>query len=104
MTKMENIEKKLEEVNLLANEVAKKANETEFKYKQKISLMKILIICLTILGTIGMYLMYQSNKYTTDELIYTLQNMVVEEEYIEVDSGDGGNAIGILGDNNEVSN
>ena len=35
------------------------------------------------------------------ELFY---DMTIEEETIEVDAGDGGNATGIIGDNNEVNN
>lgn len=79
MSKMENIEKKLEEVNDLANEVARKANE-------ELSIAKHRITCLTILvalfAVIGASIAFYSIN-TMEELFY---NMSVEEEYIEYDN------------------
>lgn len=97
MNKMENIEKKLEQVNALANEVAKKANEELSKAKHKITCLTILAALFAVLGTIiAIY-----SIHTTKELFY---DMTVEDEYMKIDAGDGGNATGIIGDGNEVNN
>ena len=97
MSKIDNIEEKLENVNKLANEVARKANN-------ELSIAKHRIMCLTVLvalfAIIGASIAFYS-IHSIKELFY---DMTVEEESIEVDAGDGGNATGIIGDGNEVYN
>lgn len=97
MSKMEKIEERLEAVNVLANEVAKKANDELSIAKRKITCLTILVALFAVLGTsIAFY-----SIHTMKEMFY---DMTIEEEYIDVDAGDGGNATGIIGDNNEVNN
>lgn len=101
MSKMENIEKKLEEVNDLANEVARKANDELSIAKHKITCLAALVALFAVLGaSIAFY-----SIHTMKEMFY---DMTIEEETIEysqdIDAGDGGNATGIIGDNNEVNN
>ena len=101
MSKMENIEKKLEQVNELANEVARKANKELSIAKHKITCLTILIVLFAVIGACIAFYSIHSMK----ELFY---DMTVEEEVIEynqdIDAGDGGNATGIIGDSNEVNN
>ena len=97
MSKMEKIEERLEAVNTLANEVAKKANNELSIAKRKITCLTMLVALFAVLGaSIAFY-----SIHTMKEMFY---DMTIEEEYIDVDAGDGGNATGIIGDNNEVNN
>lgn len=101
MSKMENIEKKLEKVNELANEVSRRANKELSMAKHKITCLTILVALFVIIGACIAFYSIHSMK----ELFYSMQ---IEEEVIEynqdIDSGDGGNATGIIGDSNEVNN
>lgn len=103
MSKMENIEKKLEQVNELANEVSRRANKELSIAKHKITCLTILIVLFAVIGACIAFYSIHSMK----ELFY---NMTVEEEVVEtiyeqdIDAGDGGNATGIIGDSNEVNN
>ena len=101
MAKIEKLEEKLEKVNNLANEVAKKANNEVSILKHKITCLTVLISLLFILGaSVSIYAIHSFK-----ELFY---DMEIEEEtteyYQDVDAGDNGNATGIIGDNNEVNN
>ena len=102
MSKMENIEKRLEAVNDLANEVARRANG-------ELSIAKCKITCLTILvalfAIIGASIAFYSIN-TMEELFY---NMSVEEEVVEYDNtveqsteGDGSNYFINDSDNNYI--
>ena len=97
MSKIEKLEEKLENVNNLANEVARKANKELSIAKHKIICLTILVVLFAVIGASIAFYSIHSMK----ELFY---DMSVEEEYIEVDAGDGGNATGIIGDGNEVHN
>lgn len=97
MSKLENIEKRISAVNELANEVARKANNEVSVAKHKITCLTILVALFAVIGaTIAIY-----SVHSMKELFY---DMTIEEEYVDVDAGDGGNATGIIGDNNEVNN
>ena len=101
MAKIEKLEEKLDKVNNLANEVARKANNEVSILKHKITCLTILIGLLFILGaSVSIY-----SIHSFKELFYSME---IEEEtteyYQDIDSGDNGNATGIIGDNNEVSN
>ena len=94
------IEEKLENVNKLANEVARKANN-------ELSIAKHRIMCLTVLvalfAIIGVSIAFYS-IHSMKELFYSME---IEEEIVyeqDIDAGDGGNATGIIGDSNEVNN
>lgn len=101
MSKIEKIEEKLESVNLLANEVAKKANNEVNILKHKITCLTILVALFAVIGASMAF--YSIN--TMEELFY---NMSVEEEYIETieqeANSENGNAININGDSNKVGN
>lgn len=97
MSKIEKLEERLESVNVLANEVAKKANNEVSVLKHRITCLTILVVLFAVIGASIAFYSIHSMK----ELFY---DMSVEEEYIEVDAGDGGNATGIIGDGNEVHN
>ena len=97
MSKIEKIEERLESVNNLANEVARKANKELSVAKHKITCLTILVALFAVIGAFIAFYSIHSMK----ELFY---DMTIEEEYIEVDAGDGGNATGIIGDGNEVHN
>ena len=97
MSKIEKLEERLESVNILANEVAKKANNEVSILKHRITCLTILVALFAVIGASIAFYSIHSMK----ELFY---DMSVEEEYIEVDAGDGGNATGIIGDGNEVHN
>lgn len=61
MSKMENIEKKLEKVNGLANEVARKANNEISMAKHKITCLTILVALFAVIGAcIAFYSIYSS--------------------------------------------
>lgn len=97
MSKIEKLEERLESVNILANEVAKKANNEVSVLKHRITCLTILVVLFALIGaSIAFY-----SLHSMKELFY---DMTIEEETIEVDAGDGGNATGIIGDNNEVNN
>lgn len=97
MSKIEKLEERLESVNILANEVAKKANNEVSILKHRITCLTVLVVLFALIGASIAFYSIHSMK----ELFY---DMTVEEEYIEVDAGDGGNATGIIGDGNEVHN
>lgn len=101
MSKMEKIEQRLVEVNNLANEVAKKANDELYIEKHKITCLMVLVALFAIIGvSIAFY-----SIHTMEKLFY---NMSVEEEYIETigqeANSENGNAININGDSNKVGN
>lgn len=75
MSKMENIEKKLEKVNGLANEVARKANNEINVLKHKITCLTILIVLFAIIGACIAFYSIHSMK----ELLYDMQ---IEEEAV----------------------
>ena len=100
MSKMENIEKKLEQVNELANEVSRRANNELSMAKHKITCLTVLVVLFAVIGACIAFYSIHSMK----ELFY---DMTVEEEVVyeqDIDAGDGGNATGIIGDSNEVNN
>lgn len=97
MSKIEKIEERLESVNNLANEVARKANKELSVARHRITCLTILVALFAVIGASIAFYSIHSMK----ELFY---DMSIEEEYIEVDAGDGGNATGIIGDGNEVHN
>ena len=99
MSKMENIEKKLEQVNELANEVSRRANNELSIARHKITCLTILIVLFAVIGACIAFYSIHSMK----ELFY---DMTVEETIYEqdIDAGDSGNATGIIGDSNEVNN
>ena len=76
MSKMENIEKKLEAVNDLANEVAKKAND-------ELSIAKHRITCLTMLVALFAIIGASIAFYSVNTIKEMYNNMSVEEECIE---------------------
>ena len=75
MSKMENIEKKLEKVNELANEVSRKANKELSMAKHKITCLTILIVLFAIIGACIAFYSIHSMK----ELFYDMQ---IEEEAV----------------------
>ena len=102
MSKMENIEKKLEQVNSLANEVAKKANDELSKAKHKITCLTILVGLFAILGAnIAIYSMHVIRDIFENTEIET---EVVEclQEVEQKTDGDGSNYFINGNDNSEV--
>ena len=99
MSKIEKLEEKLENVNNLANEVARKANKELSIAKHKITCLTVLVVLFAIIGASIAFYSIHSMK----ELFY---DMEIEETVYEqdIDAGDGGNATGIIGDGNEVHN
>ena len=99
MSKIEKLEEKLENVNNLANEVARKANKELSIAKHKITCLTILVVLFALIGASIAFYSIHSMK----ELFY---DMEIEETVYEqdIDAGDGGNATGIIGDSNEVNN
>lgn len=99
MSKIEKIEERLESVNNLANEVARKANNELSMAKHKITCLTILVALFAVIGASIAFYSIHSMK----ELFY---DMEIEETVYEqdIDAGDGGNATGIIGDGNEVHN
>lgn len=97
MSRIEKLEQRLESVNDLANSVAVEANKELSVARHKITCLTILVALFAVIGASIAFYSIHSMK----ELFY---DMSIEEEYIEVDAGDGGNATGIIGDNNEVNN
>ena len=98
MKEIENLRQDVKEVHELANEVAKRANNEVSVLKHKITCLTILVGLLFVLGAcISIY-----SIHSMKELFY---DMEIEETTYEneIDAGDGGNAIGIIGDNNEVN-
>ena len=79
MSKMEKIEERLEAVNSLANEVAKKANNELSIAKHKITCLTALVALFAIIGAFIAF----CSIHTMEELFY---NMSVEEEYVEYDN------------------
>ena len=79
MANLDNIEKRLKEVNELANAVAKKANDELSIAKHKITCLTILAVLFAVMGASIAF--YSIN--TMEELFY---NMSVEEEYVEYDN------------------
>lgn len=78
MSKIENIEKKLEAVNDLANEVAKRANDELYIAKHKITCLTLLVV---LFAVIGAFVAFYS-IHTMEKLFY---NMSVEEEVVKYD-------------------
>ena len=100
MTKLEKLEQKVETTSTLLDEVANKANKELLIAKHKITCLMCLSGLLAILGTIiAIY-----SIYSQKQLFYDMQieDKVVEEQ--EINTEDGGKAIGILGNDNEVHN
>lgn len=99
MSKIEKLEERLESVNILANEVAKKANNEVSILKHRITCLTILVVLFALIGASIAFYSIHSMK----ELFY---DMEIEETTYEqdIDAGDGGNATGIIGDSNEVNN
>ena len=79
MAKLDNIEKRLKEVNELANAVAKKANDELSIAKHKITCLTILVALFAIIGASIAF----HSIHTMEELFY---NMSVEEEVVEYDN------------------
>ena len=97
MSRIEKLEERLQSVNNLANSVALEANKELSMAKHKITCLTVLVVLFALIGASIAFYSIHSMK----ELFY---DMSIEEEYIEVDAGDGGNATGIIGDGNEVHN
>lgn len=100
MSKIEKLEEKLENVNNLANEVARKANNELSVARHKITCLTVLVALFALIGASIAFYSIHSMK----ELFY---DMEIEEEIVyeqDIDAGDGGNATGIIGDGNEVHN
>lgn len=97
MSRIEKIEERLQSVNNLANSVALEANKELSMARHKITCLTVLVALFALIGASIAFYSIHSMK----ELFY---DMSIEEEYIEVDAGDGGNATGIIGDGNEVHN
>lgn len=87
------------EVNDVANEVAKRANNELSVAKRKITCLTIIISLLFVLGAcIALY-----SIHSFKELFYDMSIDKTTTEQI-IDGGDNGNTTGIIGDNNEVHN
>lgn len=100
MSKIEKLEERLESVNILANEVARKANNEVSVLKHRITCLTVLVALFAVIGASIAFYSIHSMK----ELFY---DMEIEEEIVyeqDIDAGDGGNATGIIGDSNEVNN
>lgn len=98
MSKIEKLEEKLENVNNLANEVARKANKELSIAKHKITCLTILVALFAVVGASIAFYSIHSMK----ELFY---DMSVEEEIIETEQntdGGGNNYFINDSDNNEV--
>ena len=101
MSKIEKLEERLESVNILANEVAKKANNEVSILRHRITCLTILVVLFAIIGaSIALY-----SIHSMKELFY---DMTIEEEYTETieqeSNSENGNAININGDSNKVGN
>ena len=100
MAKIEKLEEKLENVNILANEVSKKANNEISILKHRITCLTVLVGLLFVLGaSVSIYAIHSFK-----ELFYDMEIEETTEYSQDIDTGDNGNAIGIIGDHNEVSN
>ena len=98
MSKIEKLEEKLENVNNLANEVARKANKELSIAKHKITCLTVLVVLFAVIGASIAFYSIHSMK----ELFY---DMSVEEEIIETEQntdGGGNNYFINDSDNNEV--
>ena len=69
MSKMENIEKKLEKVNELANEASRRANKELSMAKNKITCLTILVVLFAVIGACIAFYSIHSMK----ELFYDMQ-------------------------------
>ena len=69
MSKMENIEKKLEQVNELANEVSRRANKELSIAKHKITCLTVLVVLFAVIGACVAFYSIHSIK----ELFYSMQ-------------------------------
>ena len=99
MAKLEKLEEKLDKVNSLANEVARRSNNEVSILKHRITCLTILVGLLFILGAcISIY-----SIHSFKELFY---DMTIEEETVETveqeANSENGNAININGDSNKV--
>ena len=98
MAKLEKIEEKLENVNMLANEVARRSNNEVSVLKHKITCLTVLVVLFAILGAcIALY-----SIHSMKELFYDME--IEETTHQEIEANDSENVIGIMGDNNEVYN
>ena len=90
MSKLENIEKRVEEVNELANAIAKKANDELSVAKHKITCLSILAGLFAILGSIiAIYSVHSMKQLFYDMTIE--EDVVYEQEVDQETNGDGSN-------------
>lgn len=96
----------VKEANELANEMAVLANKQELQFKQKISLYKFLIICMTILIIVAMTFLFVSQRKTTREFLELMYSAEIEDEEIEITSNSDNNGIAqaVYADNNSIIN
>lgn len=98
MAKIDNLEEKLDKVNILANEVSRKANNEISILKHKITCLTILVGLLLIIGaSISIY-----SIHSMKELFYDMQ---IEEEVtydneVEQNTDNGGNNYFVNDSNN----
>ena len=98
MTKLEKIEKEMEKVNLLANEVARTANKELSIAKHKITCLIVLVALIAVLE--ACVAIFSVVKVT--EMFYDMQ---IEETIETIDQeaqSENGDAININGNSNKV--
>lgn len=86
----------VKDINNIANEVARRANK-------ELSIAKCKITCLTTITALILILGAFIAIYSIHSLKELFYDMTIEEIEQNVDAGDGGNATGIIGNNNEVN-
>jgi len=98
VAKIDNIEKKLNQVNEIANEVARRSNN-------EVSVLKHRITCLTVLVALLFVLGASVSIYAIHSFKSLLYDMEIEETTIEQEAkSESGNAVNINGDSNKVGN
>ena len=92
----------LEEIKSLTNEVAKEANKQRKEYLDKISLYKLIIICITFCFIIACSFMYMASVKKAEALKDLFYDMQVEDT-TEIEQNTGNNSGSnyyVNGDNN----
>lgn len=93
----------------LANEVAKLAVRDRLSTAQKTSVLKVLIICLSVLLLIAMFLAADITKHGIDSNYEYLHSLIIETETVSekyeilADTDGSGNANAFYGNNNQVA-
>ena len=105
MDKLTQIDSKIKNIEEFTNVIASEANKQIEIDKHKITCQAFLIGLLAVLGTaIAFYSIYSTKQLFYDMQIEEKVETKQAEKVQEITTDNGGKAIGVLGDGNEVHN